>query len=351
MPVATSAAAARSFDGGEWWHAGRVAAGLLIPGLALLAAGRPDLIIFAAFGSFAGMYGRAESRALRLRHQLQAGAVLLSGVSLGGLLSACHAPPWLLVVAEAAFSFGCALVTNRLDLSPRGPFFGIFALGAIALVPAGRVEPWAGIALCAGTIAGCVLIGLTGPGRRAAPATGTPPCAPECGAACAVVHAGRYAVAIAAAGAAGLLLGMDHANWAMASAAVPLAAADPRSRLHPGLRRVLDRSAHRVLGTLAGLVVTALLLLPGFGAAPLALAVILLLFPTELFMSRHYGIALGFFTPLILVMTELAAPAAPVTLLTARVADTLVGVAAGIGAAVLVRAPCRTAGLTRSARP
>ncbi|MER6874143.1 FUSC family protein, partial [Amycolatopsis sp. NPDC000673] len=163
--------------------------------------------------------------------------------------------------------------------------------------------------------------------------------------------AARYALAIAAAGAVGLLLGVDHANWAMASAAVPLAAADPRSRLHPGLRSVLDRSAHRVLGTLAGLVVTALLLLPGFGAAPLASAVIVLLFPTELFMSRHYGIALGFFTPLILVMTELAAPAAPETLLTARVADTLVGVAAGIGAAVLVRAPCRTAGLTRSVRP
>ncbi|WP_134736041.1 FUSC family protein [Amycolatopsis sp. CFH S0740] len=349
MPVATSAAAARSFDGGEWWHAGRVAAGLLIPGLALLAAGRPDLIIFAAFGSFAGMYGRAESRALRFRHQLQAGAVLLSGVSLGVLLSACHAPPWLLVVTEATFSFGCALVTNRLDLSPRGPFFGIFALGAIALVPAGRVEPWAGIALCAGTIAGCVLIGLTGPERP--PTPGTPTCAPECGVACAVVHAARYALAIAAAGAVGLLLGVDHANWAMASAAVPLAAADPRSRLHPGLRSVLDRSAHRVVGTLAGLVVTALLLLPGFAAAPLALAVVVLLFPTELFMSRHYGIALGFFTPLILVMTELAAPAAPATLLTARVADTLVGVAAGIGAAVLVRAPCRTAVLRRSVRP
>lgn len=345
MPVATSAASARSFDGGEWWHAGRVAAGLLVPGLALLAAGRPDLIIFAAFGSFAGMYGRAETRALRFRHQLQAGAVLLSGVSVGVLLSACHSPPWLLVVTESAFSFGCALVTNRLDLSPRGPFFGIFALGAIALVPAGRVEPWAGIALCAGTIAGCVLIGLTGPERPAVPRTAT------CGTACAVVNAARYAAAIAAAGAVGLLLGVDHANWAMASAAVPLAAADPRSRLHPGLRSVLDRSAHRVLGTLAGLVVTALLLVPGFGAAPLALAVIVLLFPTELFMSRHYGIALGFFTPLILVMTELAAPAAPATLLTARVADTLVGVAAGIGAAVLVRAPCRTAGLTRSARP
>ena len=332
-------AATRRFATAEWQHASRVAAGLLVPGAVLLAAGRPDLIIFAAFGSFTGMYGRTETRALRFRHQVQAGAVLLSGVSLGVLLSACHAPPWLLVTTEAAFAFGCALVTNYLDLTPRGPFFGIFALGAIALVPAGRIAPWAGISLCAGTIAGCVLIGLTGPAQAAGARVAT--CAPDCGWACAVVHAGRYAVAIAAAGAVGLLLGMDHANWAMASAAVPLAATDARSRLHPGLRSVLSRSAQRVGGTLAGLAVTASLLLPSFGPTPLACAVIVLLFPTELFMSRHYGVALGFFTPLILVMTELAAPAAPGTLLTARVADTLIGVTAGVAAAALIQAPCR----------
>jgi uncharacterized membrane protein YccC len=74
---------------------------------------------------------------------------------------------------------------------------------------------------------------------------------------------------------------------------------------------------------------------------PLALFVIALLFPTELLMARHYGLALGFFTPLIMVMTELATPAEPLTLLTDRVVDTLIGVSAGIVAAVVVRGPCR----------
>ncbi|NBH06810.1 FUSC family protein [Amycolatopsis sp. SID8362] len=330
-------AAVRRFAGEEWWHAARVAAGLLVPGLALLAAGRPDLIIFVAFGSFTGMYGRAETRALRFRHQVQAGGVLLSGVAVGALLSACHARPWVLVAAETAFSFACALVTNRLDLNPRGPFFGIFALGAIALVPAGRIAPLAGVSLCAAAIAGCVLIGLTGPDRPSAAV----PARVECARACLLIHATRYAAAISVAGGAGLLLGVDHANWAMASAAVPLAATGSRGRLHPGLAHVLDRSLHRVTGTLAGLGVTAVLLLPDPGPTPLALAVIALLFPTELFMSRHYGLALGFFTPLILLMTELAAPADPLTLLTARVADTVVGVAAGIAAAAVIRGRCR----------
>ncbi|MDA3628451.1 FUSC family protein [Saccharopolyspora sp. WRP15-2] len=62
-----------------------------------------------------------------------------------------------------------------------------------------------------------------------------------------------------------------------------------------------------------------------------------LLFPTELFMARHYGLALGFFTPLIMLMTALAAPADPLALLRDRAIDTLIGVSAGIAAAIVVR--------------
>lgn len=85
--------------------------------------------------------------------------------------------------------------------------------------------------------------------------------------------------------------------------------------------------------------VTALMLLPRPGATVLGAAVILLLFPTELFMSRHHGVALGFFTPLIMIMTELADPAEPVTMLVSRGLDTVIGVAAGIAAAALVAGP------------
>lgn len=331
--------------GNDWFHACRVAVGLLVPGLALLSAGRPELIIFAAFGSFTGMYGRAEARGLRLRHQLQAGGILLTGVAAGVLLSGCHARPWVLVAAEAGFAFAAAPLTNRLGLTPRGPFFGIFALGAIAMVPAGQVAPWAGLSVCVVTIAFCVVIGFAGAARTPAAvlpriACGSGLCAQDRRRSCALVHALRYALAISAAGSLGLLLGVEHANWAMASAAVPLAA-DARNRLHPSIRSVLHRSLHRVLGTLAGLGVTAVLLLPDLGETPLALVVIALLFPTELFMSRHYGLALGFFTPLIMVMTEFAAPAEPMTLLTDRVLDTVLGVSAGIAAAIVVRGPCR----------
>ncbi|WP_284742309.1 FUSC family protein [Amycolatopsis sp. RTGN1] len=352
MPAAPPLAgllAGRGPAAGEWLHAGRVGAGLLVPGLALLLAGRPDLMIYAVLGSFAGMYGRAESRPLRLRHQVQAGLVLLIGVATGVFLAAYHARPWVLVVVEAGFACVAALVTNRLGLSPRGPFFGIFALGATAVVPVDRVAPWVALSICVATIVFCVLIGFAGAPRPhtedplsgSGSACGRAACGPGWRLSCVAIHSARYALAISAAGSCGLLLGVEHANWAMASAAVPLAAADVRNRLHPGIRSVIDRSIHRMLGTLAGLGVSALLLLPRLGETLLALFVIALLFPTELFMVRHYGLALGFFTPLIMVMTELAAPAEPMTLLTDRVVDTLIGVCTGVLAAVVVRGLCR----------
>jgi uncharacterized membrane protein YccC len=99
----------------------------------------------------------------------------------------------------------------------------------------------------------------------------------------------------------------------------------------------VHRGIHRVIGTLVGLAVTAMLLVPHFGATVLAILVIALLFPTELFMQRHYGLAVGFFTPLIMLMTQLADPVEPWTLLKDRAIDTIIGVAAGITVALAIR--------------
>lgn len=319
----------------EHLHAGRVAIGLVIPGLALLIAGRPDLIIYAVFGSFAGMYGRAECHRERLRHQVQASMVLLTGVGVGLLLSGIHARPWFLVVTEVGFAAVASLVTDRLGLRPSGPFFGIFALGAIAVIPAGHVAPWAALSICAATALLCIVVGQSGSIRSRKLERGTSArqvsADEELRASDALIQASRYALALSIAGAAGLLLGIGHINWALAGAAVPLAATDARSRVYRGI--------HRVLGTVAGLAVTAALLLPDLSATVLAVFVIALLFPTELFMTRNYGLAIGFFTPLIMLMTELAEPTEPWTLLGDRVIGTLIGVAAGVAVAVFTHRP------------
>ncbi|RUP31852.1 MAG: FUSC family protein [Mycolicibacterium sp.] len=302
----------------------RVALGLAIPGVALLAAGRPDLIIYAVFGAITGMYGRTETRSRRFAHQTQGGVILVLGVAIGVALANSHVPPAVLVVAAVTFASVGSVVTDYLALKPEGPFYGVFALGAIATVPAGRVAPSSAILLCGATALLCVLLGVLDAPRTTTPATRLRlPNRRDV-----LIHAGRYALAITAAGTAGLALGVDHANWAIAAAAGPLAAADASGRIRRGI--------HRLGGTFIGLAVAAALLVPQPSQYALAICVMVLLFPTELFMTHHHAVALGFFTPLIMLMTDLAAPTEPLVLLTARGIDTIIGVTAAIAVSMLL---------------
>ncbi|MFL0283972.1 FUSC family protein [Mycobacterium sp. SMC-21] len=283
----------------------RVALGLAIPGVALLAAGRPDLIIYAVFGAITGMYGRTETRGRRFAHQTQGGVILVLGVAIGVALANSHVPPAVLVIAAVAFASIGSVVTDYLALKPEGPFYGVFALGAIATVPAGRVTSSSAILLCAATALLCVLLGvLDAPRAVTPPARLSLPNRRDV-----LIHAGRYALAIAA-------------------AAGPLAAADASGRIRRGI--------HRLGGTFIGLAVAAALLVPGPSEYVLAICVMVLLFPTELFMAHHHAVALGFFTPLIMLMTDLAAPTEPLVLLTARGIDTIIGVTAAIAVSMLL---------------
>lgn len=315
-------------------HAARVSLGLVIPGVVLLWIDRPALLIFAVFGSFAGMYGRAESRAVRLLHQSQGALLLLAGTAVGIALSRTHAAPPTVVAVATVFALGGSLLADFFALRPAGPFYGTFALGAIAGVAAIQATPWEcwGIAAVSAGIA--ILIGLTAPevatvDQRTIAATVRGQRERERHAA--FLHAARYVLAIAAAGSAAYVLGLGHVNWAIAGAAVTLAAADPRGRLRRGIQRVI--------GTLAGLSVTALVLAPGLSPRTLAIIVICLIFPTELLMSVNYALALSFFTPMIMVMTELAQPIGVGELITSRALGTMVGVVVAVLVSSLVRDP------------
>ncbi|KQY61792.1 FUSC family protein [Nocardioides sp. Root140] len=337
-PTAGTLPADRSSDHG---HAARVVLGLMVPGVVLLAVGRPELMLYAVFGSFTGMYGRLEAPRSRLRHQFHGAGMLVTGVALGVAFSEARVPAVVLVLGITTFAAVGSLLTDWLRLRPGGPFFGIFAFGATATISPGLVSPWGAVTLCAATAAWSIALGLArlttgGTGllqeiptvqwsrvRKTTLPAGTG------------VHALRHALATAVAGLSGVMLGVDHANWAMTAAAVPLAVVAIGEVLD--LDAVVHRAVQRVTGTLVGLAVTALVLLPEPGPVVLASAVMVLLFPTELFMSRHYGVALGFFTPLIMIMTELAAPSEPATMIVARGVDTVIGVAAGVAAAALIR--------------
>ncbi|GAB3132695.1 FUSC family protein [Tsukamurella serpentis] len=322
-------------------HALRVALALVVPGVLLIAWGRAELLVYAEFGAFAGMYGRSRHGRSRITEQVQAAGLLIAGVSLGVTLAVNHAPPWVLVAVGIALATVGSVLADAVRLRPAGPFFFVFAMGATATLPADLAPPALALAVCAVTAVFAVVVGTVGRPdplhgrpwwtglalvlRRPAPAVG--------------LHAVRYALAVGTAGALGVGLGVDHANWAMSAAAVPLAVIDTArtSRIVPST--VLTRAAHRTVGTLLGMALTAALLAIDPGPAALALIAIVLLFPTELFMARHYAVAIGFFTPLILLLTELAAPSDPLQMLIFRGVDTVLGVTVGLAVALSIGGP------------
>ncbi|GAA2872026.1 FUSC family protein [Paenarthrobacter ilicis] len=325
----------------------RVALSVAVPALVLVLMGRPDLMLYAVFGALTGMYGRNESHQLRLKHQAQAALILVGGLTIGAVLSVNHIHSWWLVLVATLFAGIGSLYADAVSLKPIGPFFGILALGACASVPT-NVQLTTAVLIGAGSALFSIVVGFAGWARyrRWVPGAGrNVPALRGPLRQAALIHAARYSLAVSAAGAIGVLSGSGHPHWAMAAAAVPLAGADLPSRVHRGI--------HRIVGTFLGLVVVAVVLFPsplsplqyfpGHSAVVLAVVVILCQFPTELFMARHYGWAMVFFTPVVLLIAQLASPMDPGVLVLERAVETFVGAVVGIAVAVIVQRRNRVA--------
>lgn len=325
----------------------RVALSVAVPALVLVLMGRPDLMLYAVFGALTGMYGRNESHQLRLKHQAQAALILVGGLTIGAVLSVNHIHSWWLVLVATLFAGIGSLYADAVSLKPIGPFFGILALGACASVPT-NVPLTTAVLIGAGSALFSIVVGFAGWARyrRWVPGAGrNVPARRGPLQQAALIHAARYSLAVSAAGAIGVLSGSGHPHWAMAAAAVPLAGADLPSRVHRGI--------HRIVGTFLGLVVVAVVLFPsplsplqyfpGHSAVVLAVVVVLCQFPTELFMARHYGWAMVFFTPVVLLIAQLASPMDPGVLVLERAVETFVGAVVGIAVAVIVQRRNRVA--------
>ncbi len=328
-------------------HAGahRVAlrAGLsvAIPLLLLHALGRLDLSLFATFGAFAALYGRADGHGARGRMQLSAAAVLVACVTLGTAVAVSPARDWLVLPVAALVAAAAVAVSDLARWHPPGALFPIFALAACAAVPAApeRIPLAAAVAAASALLA--VAIGVAGgarprldPRRRAQRDVarrsdalhGRAPAARAAAAARRVNRRDAVTAAVAT-GVAGLIptvFGLGHPYWAMVGALAAISGPDTTARL--------VRAGHRAAGTLLGVAVAAALL--SFPLSPLEtiLVVVALQCVAELLVGRNYALALIAVTPLALLMVELAHPVGASTLLRDRVLETLLG--AAVGAAV-----------------
>jgi uncharacterized membrane protein YccC len=100
------------------------------------------------------------------------------------------------------------------------------------------------------------------------------------------------------------------------------------------LRLTALRGVHRILGTLVGVGLFALVLLAHPEGLLLALLLAVLQFIVELVVIRNYGLALVFITPLALIIAAQGQPADVGGVVVTRLLDTLLG--AGIAMVVLL---------------
>jgi len=139
-------------------------------------------------------------------------------------------------------------------------------------------------------------------------------------------HALRVAVATSAGIALFSLLNLPHGMWISLTSLLIL---------QPNFGATLERALHRTGGTLAGAIMASILLAMLQSDIALYLTFTVLFFGTFLFFRRHYGVAVMFLTPLIILLLNLVT-SAPWSDVGYRILNTLIGAALALVAGYLL---------------
>jgi hypothetical protein len=306
----------------------RASLAIFVPLAACWASGRGDLLLYAAIGAFAALYGRHEPARTRLTMQAQAGAVLVLGVTVGALVASASFRLWLLVPIAAVWAGGAVLLSEWGRWHPPGALNPVFALTASATVPIQLGTVPAAVLTAAAAAVFTLLIALSGCTVRAgdAPPVRQPPRV-RLSSDPVRRHVARYLLGIAAAGVVVATSGIGHPYWTFVTASVPMSAPDLHARL--------TRAAQRVVGTAAGLGLAAVVLAshPTGYAGIVVIAVLQAC--TELTTGRNYSLGLVFFTPMALLLGDMMLPASIGTLLGQRALETVIGLSLALAATLI----------------
>jgi hypothetical protein len=327
---------------GQHWGAAQVGLSVVVPLVLVVILGRVELSAYAAFGALSSVYGGRRGRRDRLRAQVVVGAALTLAVVLGVVASSAPGTAESSVLACVLVSGAGVLVSRTLGYLPVPSLFLVLAAGTVSAAP----HTWSDLPVAAAVAALAATFGVVvgqlslGFQRDVAPALPAP--AVPLGTALAVPGARSelvfYLLSPGLAGGLAHLLAFGHPYWAAVAALVPLAGR--------GLAAQLGRATLRFAGTVAGLGVGFLLIAPDPSAAVLLVAIAALQVLTELFVTRHYGIAVVFITPMTLALGHLVSPTPARTL----IADRLVQTCLGVAVAVIVLLVARSASSRRGWR-
>lgn len=306
----------------------RVAVAVGLPLLALDAVGRLDLAVYAAFGGLAMLYGHGESSKQRVTTQIVAGAGLVITIAVAMAYAAAQAPLLVLGMLLAVTVVAAATLGAAMRWVPRGEMFFVLVLLIIASIPTSWDRLPIGIATGVGGAAFSVLLAWLSSVRNGK--SGEEPKSDgwrrRLTAGYAALDRRQHLVLIVAATlgvltAWGLAIAFSigHSFWA----AVTVAALMPALAATDVWRRTL----HLMLGTLGGVGVATFLF--SFEPDHLALIAIIIVCQAaaEIAVARNYGVALLFFSPLAIGMSNLSRGAPWPPLLVDRLAEAALGTA------------------------
>ena len=306
----------------------RVGLSIGLPLLVVYAVDRLDLAVYAAFGALTSLYGNAETSHRRLETLVVAAVGLVATIFVATVFTAAHGPLWLLGLLLATTALSAGTLGALMRWVPRGEIFFVLVLLVLAQMPIdwGKL-PLAMTVATASAGLSVLIMGVLwrSPGDRGALRLSELRRRSLDG--LTALDRRQHAVLILSA-AAGVLfawllataLGVGHPYWASVTVAAVMPALASTD--------IYRRMAHLVLGTLAGVGVAAALFSFEPGHVVLIVIIVLCQMGFELFVSRQYGIALMFLSPLAIGMSNLSRGLPWQPLLLDRLTE------AGLGAAV-----------------
>ncbi len=317
--------------GPRWPLATQAALGIAVPIAVMTLLGHAPLGYIAASGAFTVLFAGSAAVVDRAR--------ILPLVAAGLLLSAIHgvlasASDWLVSVGVVIVAIGSAAVAFGFRLGPPGPLFFVLVYGLSAhVVATSSVPPFTYIAALAAGCAFSYAVAMTPlvlPRVRAVSARPVRELLPGPSLdADARVLLLRVAIVAVLGVLLGLVVDPARTYWIVGSAVAVVGVAAAR-------RAAFQRGAHRLLGTIVGAGLYALLALLHPAGLWLALLLGALQFSIELVVVRHYALALVFITPLVLLLTGAATgEIGSMTVALERIVDTLVGAALGAASGLL----------------
>ncbi|CAN7454961.1 FUSC family protein [Acidovorax sp. LjRoot118] len=281
------------------------------------------LVGYAALGALAALLGRFAPVGQRMPAVLLAGALLVGAVALMSLLGLAGATPAALLLCLGLLAGAVSWLAGRWRLGPPGAVIFVFA-GCAAMVPVdGGLAAGARLLFTLAGVATALAVCRATDRLRSAPSA--PPAAPALQAPW--LAFARIALCTASAGLLALAAGWQHPAWAAIGAMAVLQGGPLHAAMH--------RAVQRTIGTLAGAALAWMILAQHPSFWPLLLAVIVLQLATEVVIGANYALGQVFVTPMALLMTSLAAPAASSGMPLARVLDTVLGALVGMAFAVV----------------